>query len=391
MAYIKNPLTIIVNNGGGGGGGEIGKGQYFVQVIDYDGTILKSDNLNTGDIFTLPDIPTHSNLTFQSWSSPVTITDNTIIIENSDITIGATYTTVSGLSEFDIELTKVTGLSVTFNMIGNKNWGDGSTDSATTHTYTEYGKYTITCDGTTMSASSSAGLFGQNSSSINYTLSNVRLSSSVTSIGDYAFGYCSSLESITIPNSVTSIGYRIFAYCYSLTSITIPNSVTSSIGSFMFNSCYNLKSITIPNSIKFIQADAFQACYALTSITIPNSITSITSEAFAYCYNLKKLTIPDNLTKIDTNTFNGCYNLRNVIIGKNITTINANSFPNCYSIIKYDFSKSTSIPKLANTNAFTKINGICKIIVPDDLYDNWIIATNWITYANYIYKASEVN
>ena len=30
-----------------------------------------------------------------------------------------------------------------------------------------------------------------------------------------------------------------------------------------------------------------------------------------------------------------------------------------------------------------------KIIVPDELYDTWIVATNWSTYANKIVKASE--
>ena len=35
----------------------------------------------------------------------------------------------------------------------------------------------------------------------------------VTSIGSYAFGYCSTLTSITIPNSVTSIGASAFAGC----------------------------------------------------------------------------------------------------------------------------------------------------------------------------------
>ena len=36
---------------------------------------------------------------------------------------------------------------------------------------------------------------------------------SVTSIGEYAFSYCSSLTSITIPNSVTIIGGGTFSYC----------------------------------------------------------------------------------------------------------------------------------------------------------------------------------
>ena len=36
---------------------------------------------------------------------------------------------------------------------------------------------------------------------------------SVTSIGDYAFYYCSGLNSIEIPNSVTSIGDYVFHNC----------------------------------------------------------------------------------------------------------------------------------------------------------------------------------
>jgi len=57
------------------------------------------------------------------------------------------------------------------------------------------------------------------------------IGSSVTSIGEFAFGYCDNLTSITIPNSVTSIGDYAFFQCYNLTSITIPNSVTSIGGS----------------------------------------------------------------------------------------------------------------------------------------------------------------
>ena len=36
------------------------------------------------------------------------------------------------------------------------------------------------------------------------------------------------------------------------------------------------------------------------------------------------------------------------------------------------------------------INPLCKIIVPDNLYSQWKTETNWVTYANYIYRASDV-
>ena len=44
----------------------------------------------------------------------------------------------------------------------------------------------------------------------------------VTSIGKYAFEFCSGLTSVTIPNGVTSIGNQAFYKCTRLTSVTIP-------------------------------------------------------------------------------------------------------------------------------------------------------------------------
>ena len=49
---------------------------------------------------------------------------------------------------------------------------------------------------------------------------NVIIEEGVTSIGSYAFYYCTNLTSITIPESVTSIGESAFFGCSSLTSIT---------------------------------------------------------------------------------------------------------------------------------------------------------------------------
>ena len=82
---------------------------------------------------------------------------------------------------------------------------------------------------------------------------------SVTSIGDWAFSYCSGLTSVTIPNSVTSIGNYTFFGCSGLTSVTIPNSVTS-IGDYAFYDCCSLTSITIPNSVTSIGDGTFEYC-----------------------------------------------------------------------------------------------------------------------------------
>ena len=74
------------------------------------------------------------------------------------------------------------------------------------------------------------------------SFTSVIISDGVTSIGDWAFVYCSGLTSVTIPNSVTSIGMAAFGMC-GLTSIEIPGSVTS-IGVYAFAYCLNLETVT---------------------------------------------------------------------------------------------------------------------------------------------------
>ena len=57
---------------------------------------------------------------------------------------------------------------------------------------------------------------------------------SVTSIGKYAFEYCSSLTSVTIPNSVTSIGSSAFERCSSLNEITCKAETPPTTGTSVF-------------------------------------------------------------------------------------------------------------------------------------------------------------
>ena len=113
----------------------------------------------------------------------------------------------------------------------------------------------------------------------------IAIPASVTSIGEYAFSYCSGLTSITIPDSVTSIGEKAFYNCSGLTSVTIGSGVTS-IGEYAFSYCSGLTSITIPDSVTSIGEKAFYNCSGLTSVTIGSGVTSIGEYAFYICYKL---------------------------------------------------------------------------------------------------------
>ncbi len=148
-----------------------------------------------------------------------------------------------------------------------------------------------------------------------------RIQGSVTSIGDWAFSYCTSLTSIEV--SVDNINYKSiegvlfnkagteliqYPVGNSKTSYDIPISVTS-IGDGAFSGCSSLTSITIPDSVTSIGDRAFFYCSSLTSITIPDSVTSIGDWAFFGCTGLTSITIPDSVTSIGDYAFHCCYSL----------------------------------------------------------------------------------
>ena len=108
-----------------------------------------------------------------------------------------------------------------------------------------------------------------------------------------------------------------------------------------------------------------------------------------YCKMLQKVEIGTGVTSINASAFNGCYSLHSAVIPSSVTSINASAFNGCYGVAFYDFSRHTAVPTLANTSIFTGIPADCKIIVPDALYDTWIAATNWSTYAANIIKKSD--
>ena len=120
---------------------------------------------------------------------------------------------------------------------------------------------------------------------------NTAIPSSVTTIGGYAFQYCTGLSNFTIPNSVTEINYYAFRYS-GLTSIVLPNSLKT-IGNSVFIYCDELAEITIPKAVEQIGQSAFKDCGKLRSVIskIEEPFT-FGSYAFANIASNCTLTVP---------------------------------------------------------------------------------------------------
>ena len=317
----------------GGGGGDIGNGAFLVKVIDYDGTIIDQKRLNANDVYTLPTAPTHEGLTFSSWSCTHTITDGTVTVENSNIMIGAVYTTTSGKSEFVIELTEATGLEVTLKMSGTKDWGDGTSDTNETHTYTDYGTYKITCDGS-LTNSGGYNIYGVFSGGTNYYYKSAIIVG-VTSIPSDTFFNCRGLETLILPNA-------------------------TSIGDYSIYNCYSLKAFVIPSGVSGRLGDSF--CYQ--------------------AYNLKEIVITKGITQLGNNPLNRLYSIKSIVMPNTATNLGQGAFNDNYSCLEYDFRSFTSVATSGNTSYISNINQLCKIRVPADLYESWKTANYWSNINN---------
>ena len=156
-----------------------------------------------------------------------------------------------------------------------------------------------------------ASSYSYNSSYVPSSLTKVTITKA-TSIGSYAFYYCSSLTSITIPDSVTSIGSYAFYGCSSLIYCEYSNAYYLGNENNPYLVLVKVKNIYITSininlNCFIIYSSAFSGCCSLTSITIPNSVTSIGESAFERCSKLK--TIYYTKTNTDWNKISiGSYN-----------------------------------------------------------------------------------
>lgn len=251
-------------------------------------------------------------------------------------------------------------LGVAVNGTVTVDWGDGTTPDVLTgtststlihtpkHEYAKPGSYVIT-----LTVEGRVNIYGDSSRC--YLL---REAENATRQRDAA--YISTIKKIEVGNN-TACGNGAFCYCYSLTDVYINSNLISNVANALFLNCSALKNVEIAGNITRIYSECFDGCKSLVIAYIPDAATMIGEKAFRYCEAMQEAFVPSD-----------------------VATISANAFAYCNGMKWYDFTKHTSVPTLAATNAFSSIPADCEIRVPAALVDTWKAATNWSTYADYI-------
>lgn len=364
--------------------GDTGKKQVF--FIDYDGTVLYSYSASYANNMTeLPPNPTHTGLVSQGWNWTLAqIKAQLTSIPNGPVWVGQLYTTSSGATEIDVEITENTKnpwFRFTINRLHVIDWGDGTTQNVTgssltasaavMHTYSSAGQYTIklspyyssNCEHSFYTNGAYDRLFriskNGNTSSTSYAacVKAIRLGSGCVSIGPWGFSDCTSLEYITVSQSVTSFaGNDIFDNCSSLKSLTIPNGITAinsnsaSYYSYCFNGCTSLKNVSLPSTIETIGGYAFLNCSSLKSITFSSlvSVLGIYQNCFEKCASLEEVHFPNSVSyygnSSNSHYFRGCSSLK-IVEGSAPGSLY--SFDGCYSLTEVNYVSTLGIGQYA--------------------------------------------
>jgi hypothetical protein len=350
----KTPLILIPSDPKPTGG-------LRVRFIDYDGKIMRTHWVASGENALPPPLPNYSQpsnmrpaLTFQGWNWDITNVQH-------PIDCGAMWIPADGKTHAYLTLTPITGLILPFYLDTAEagtltfEWGDGSSDTTdstvgfltVSHTFPDYGNYIV-------KISRSAGT---------YAFANE--ATTTTFVGGGAQEKRNALTAIYVGEKVTRTGTCAFYNCHSLTHVTIPLGITQ------------------------IQVQAFESCRSLTNVIIPSGVLELFLHSFFLSLSLSSVIIPSSVIAIGYNLLYQCYSLRSVIIPAGVTTIATGTFYQCFAAKEYIFLCETT-PTLANIDALQNISDIGKIYVLDALVAGYKAAANWSTYADYIYPLSSM-
>lgn len=365
------------------GGGEVVEVERKdVNFYDYEGTLLFSYTLEEAQALTeLPTPKGHEGLVFQGWNWEY----EDVIALDYPMDIGAMYITDDGKTRLYIKVrTKVaTDVPLYFSQSVDRgvviDWGDGTPAETiegtgwlnTTHHYGNTGEYCISldvaeeCSLTLGSNQSNVSILGlvQNNNPLIYA----------TYLDKVELGYRVGFTNTTFKLSP-------------LSSIAISKDCVFNGAAFYTTSL--LKTLVVPqSSIASNGNGASQAAnaYSLEWVLLPK-ITNSSGNIVNNCRNLKYIRLAESIKALALNSLRGCYSISEILMPSSLTLLGEYALGEMYSLRLLDFRRCQQIPTNQGNNT---IPSDTIVVVPDELYDEWIIATNWSAIASQLMKASD--
>jgi len=344
------------------------------KVTYYDpfGDVIKIQYVLDGMDATPPTPPTFDLLTFAEWNNP-----STNITYNRDI--GAIYDTTDGKTYVFATFNAVIGFQPTMNISKSTtdlltiNWGDGETSTSSSSGYVTFlkpspyatsGDYIITIE--------CSGFY-----KLGVYLEFFGTGSYLSAISKIYFG--SNINTLS-----TGLGN------HQIEKITLNSGLTGNIPDNVMYGNINLTALIFPSGLSGdFRGGGFQNDYAVRKVILPTGITTLAGgNHFINCFSLDSLILPSGLTGLLANSLlSTARSQRSMMIPIGITALGSGCFQNNTAMNEYIF-QSIIPPTLVNINAFQLIPLFTKIYVPDASVTDYKTATNWVTYADYIYPIS---
>ena len=132
-----------------------------------------------------------------------------------------------------------------------------------------------------------------------------------------------------------------------------------------------------------IENYGFYTCENVTELELPPNLTTVGSYCFSCMRSLTSLVLPRGVVNIPSVMASENTAMTAFVAEGALTGVAGYAFQNCSNCMKYDFTACTKVPPLWGPG-FININPDADIFVPAELYDEWIVATNWAQYADHI-------
>ena len=206
-------------------------------------------------------------------------------------------------------------------------------------------------------------------------------------------------DGLEVTYAVTAIEASAFEGNADITSVSIPESITS-IGTAAFNGCTNISYIYFNAEnmadlgFDYIFRYAGQDGDGI-KVVIGNKATRIPDYLFcggpsgAYSAKITSVEFEKNsvCTEIGDAAFYYCMELASFIAPPTLESIGSVALMNSTANATFDFSACLQVPSLASSQVGSgnSLTGVYPTIyVPAELYDEWIVATNWAALADRI-------